>query len=153
MCSEWVFVLGLYLALSWTLFCGYLHDLHSICLCLCARVHACLCAFVCVCICACVSVCVFVYVQGATVRNDMDSVIVSRVVKGGAAERSGLLSEGDEILEINGVPVRGKNVNDVHDLLVRRGLHSACDSIKQTRGISDHWKCVLRFCVVFTNVY
>ncbi|XP_062324343.1 MAGUK p55 subfamily member 5b isoform X2 [Osmerus eperlanus] len=54
---------------------------------------------------------------GATVRNDMDSVIVSRVVKGGAAERSGLLSEGDEILEINGVPVRGKNVNDVHDLL------------------------------------
>ncbi|XP_067429060.1 MAGUK p55 subfamily member 5b isoform X2 [Thunnus thynnus] len=54
---------------------------------------------------------------GATVRNDMDSVVVSRVVKGGAAERSGLLSEGDEILEINGVPVRGKHVNEVHDLL------------------------------------
>ncbi|XP_076011263.1 MAGUK p55 subfamily member 5b [Genypterus blacodes] len=54
---------------------------------------------------------------GATVRNDMDSVVVSRVVKGGAAERSGLLSEGDEILEINGIPIRGKNVNDVHDLL------------------------------------
>lgn len=57
--------------------------------------------------------------QGATVRNDMDSVVVSRVVKGGAAERSGLLSEGDEILEINGVPIRGKHVNEVHDLLVR----------------------------------
>ncbi|XP_019953384.1 MAGUK p55 subfamily member 5b isoform X2 [Paralichthys olivaceus] len=54
---------------------------------------------------------------GATVRNDMDSVVVSRVVKGGAAERSGLLSEGDEILEINGVPMRGKHVNEVHDLL------------------------------------
>ncbi|KAM9840663.1 MAGUK p55 subfamily member 5b [Aulostomus maculatus] len=54
---------------------------------------------------------------GATVRNDMDSVVVSRVVKGGAAERSGLLSEGDEILEINGVSVRGKHVNEVHDLL------------------------------------
>uniref|UniRef100_A0A667ZW13 Protein PALS1 n=1 Tax=Myripristis murdjan TaxID=586833 RepID=A0A667ZW13_9TELE len=54
---------------------------------------------------------------GATVRNDMDSVVVSRVVKGGAAERSGLLTEGDEILEINGIPVRGKHVNDVHDLL------------------------------------
>ncbi|KAM7367732.1 hypothetical protein PAMP_014012 [Pampus punctatissimus] len=54
---------------------------------------------------------------GATVRNDMDSVMVSRVVKGGAAERSGLLSEGDEILEINGIPVRGKHVNEVHDLL------------------------------------
>ncbi|XP_029281387.1 MAGUK p55 subfamily member 5-A isoform X2 [Cottoperca gobio] len=54
---------------------------------------------------------------GATVRNDMDSVLVSRVVKGGAAERSGLLSEGDEILEINGISIRGKHVNEVHDLL------------------------------------
>lgn len=54
---------------------------------------------------------------GATVRNDMDSVLVSRVVKGGAAEKSGLLSEGDEILEINGVSIRGKHVNEVHDLL------------------------------------
>ncbi|KAG7246025.1 hypothetical protein CRUP_013284, partial [Coryphaenoides rupestris] len=40
-----------------------------------------------------------------------------RVVRGGAAERSGLLSEGDEILEINGIPVRGKHINDVHDLI------------------------------------
>ncbi|KAL0967590.1 hypothetical protein UPYG_G00254160 [Umbra pygmaea] len=54
---------------------------------------------------------------GATVRNEMESVVVSRVVKGGTAERSGLLAEGDEILEINGVPVRGMNVNQVHDLL------------------------------------
>lgn len=54
---------------------------------------------------------------GATVRNDMDSVVVSRVVKGGAAESSGLLNEGDEILEINGIPIRGKHVNEVHDLL------------------------------------
>ncbi|XP_077443010.1 MAGUK p55 subfamily member 5b [Stigmatopora argus] len=54
---------------------------------------------------------------GATVRNDMDSVVVSRVVKGGSAERSGLLNEGDEILEINGFSVRGKHVNEVHDLL------------------------------------
>lgn len=57
--------------------------------------------------------------QGATVRNDMDSVVVSRVVKGGAAESSGLLSEGDEILEINGISIRGKHINEVHDLLVR----------------------------------
>lgn len=56
--------------------------------------------------------------QGATVRNDMDSVIISRIVKGGAAERSGLLHEGDEILEINGVEIRGKDVNEVFDILV-----------------------------------
>uniref|UniRef100_A0A8C6UUZ8 Protein PALS1 n=1 Tax=Neogobius melanostomus TaxID=47308 RepID=A0A8C6UUZ8_9GOBI len=54
---------------------------------------------------------------GATVRNEMDSVVISRIVRGGAAERSGLLSEGDEILEINGVEIRGKDVNQVFDIL------------------------------------
>ncbi|KAM4625211.1 protein PALS1 [Polymixia lowei] len=54
---------------------------------------------------------------GATVRNDMDSVVISRIVRGGAAERSGLLSEGDEILEINGIEIRGKDVNQVFDIL------------------------------------
>lgn len=48
----------------------------------------------------------------------MDSVVISRIVKGGAAERSGLLHEGDEILEINGVEIRGKDVNEVFDILV-----------------------------------
>ncbi|XP_005751847.1 MAGUK p55 subfamily member 5-A-like [Pundamilia nyererei] len=55
--------------------------------------------------------------QGATVRNEMDSVVISRIVRGGAAERSGLLSEGDEILEINGIEIRGKDVNQVFDIL------------------------------------
>lgn len=53
-------------------------------------------------------------------RNDVDSVVVSRVVKGGTAESSGLLREGDEILEINGISIRGKHINEVHDLLVGR---------------------------------
>ncbi|KAK7810683.1 hypothetical protein U0070_013734 [Myodes glareolus] len=59
---------------------------------------------------------------GATVRNEMDSVIISRIVKGGAAEKSGLLHEGDEVLEINGIEIRGKDVNEVFDLLVRSDL-------------------------------
>lgn len=58
------------------------------------------------------------FLQGATVRNEMDSVIISRIVRGGAAERSGLLSEGDEILEINSIEIRGKDVNQVFDILV-----------------------------------
>lgn len=65
---------------------------------------------------ACSCVCLL---QGATVRNEMDSVIISRIVRGGAAERSGLLSEGDEILDINGIEIRGKDVNQVFDILVR----------------------------------
>lgn len=55
---------------------------------------------------------------GATVRNEPDgSVIIGRIVKGGAAEKSGLLHEGDEILEVNGIEMKGRNVNNVCDLL------------------------------------
>jgi len=96
---------------------------------------------------------------GATVRNEQDgSVIIGRIVKGGAAEKSGnfkfiktlnqylclisyekfrlqqslnvkfiwswfdywflgLLHEGDEILEVNGIEMKGRNVNQVCDLL------------------------------------
>ncbi|XP_071571977.1 uncharacterized protein [Temnothorax nylanderi] len=54
---------------------------------------------------------------GATVRNEGDAVIIGRVVRGGAADKSGLLHEGDEVLEVNGVEMRGKNVNEVCDIL------------------------------------
>ncbi|XP_026816925.1 MAGUK p55 subfamily member 5 isoform X3 [Rhopalosiphum maidis] len=54
---------------------------------------------------------------GATVRNDGDAVIIGRIVRGGAAEKSGLLHEGDEVLEVNGVEMRGKSINDVCDIL------------------------------------
>ncbi|XP_055957113.1 protein PALS1 isoform X2 [Patella vulgata] len=54
---------------------------------------------------------------GATVKNEGDSVIIGRIVKGGAAEKSGLLHEGDEIVEVNGIDMRGKNVDDVSEIL------------------------------------
>ena len=45
--------------------------------------------------------------------------MIGRIVKGGAAERSGLLHESDEILEVNGIEMRGKSVNEVCDILSR----------------------------------
>lgn len=55
---------------------------------------------------------------GATVRNESDgTVIIGRIVIGGAAEKSGLLHEGDEILEVNGIEMKGRNVNQVCDIL------------------------------------
>jgi len=54
---------------------------------------------------------------GATIRNRDGSVVIGRIVSGGAAEKSGLLHEEDEILEINNVPVRGKTINDICDML------------------------------------
>ena len=56
---------------------------------------------------------------GATVKNEDDAVVVGRIIRGGTAEASGLLHEGDEILEVNEVPLRGKNVNDVCDTLAQ----------------------------------
>lgn len=56
--------------------------------------------------------------QGATVRNEGESVIISRIVKGGIAEKSGMLHEGDEILDINGIDMKGKDINDVSEMLV-----------------------------------
>jgi MAGUK p55 subfamily protein 5 len=56
---------------------------------------------------------------GATVKNEDDAVVVGRIIRGGTAEASGLLHEGDEVLEVNEVPLRGKNVNEVCDILSR----------------------------------
>ncbi|XP_064621850.1 protein PALS1-like isoform X2 [Lineus longissimus] len=54
---------------------------------------------------------------GATVRNEGGGVFIGRIVKGGAAEKSGLLHEGDEVLEVNQMEMRGRSVNEVSDLL------------------------------------
>lgn len=56
---------------------------------------------------------------GATVKLDEKSgaVVLARVLVGGAAHRSGLLNVGDQILEVNGVSVRGRSPVDVIHLL------------------------------------
>lgn len=54
---------------------------------------------------------------GATIKNDEDRVVIGRIVCGGDAYRSGLLHEGDEIAEVNGIPMRGKDVNEVVNIL------------------------------------
>ena len=61
--------------------------------------------------------------QGATVKNEGDSVLVGRIVKGGAADKSGLLRPGDEILEVNGIEMRSVR-GPVSDLKL-----SGCDVV------------------------
>lgn len=55
---------------------------------------------------------------GATIKSRDGSILISRIVIGGAAQKSGLLHENDEILEVNSIPVRGKTINDICDMLV-----------------------------------
>lgn len=55
---------------------------------------------------------------GATVRNEPDGrVTIGRIVCGGAAEKCAALREGDELLMVNNVYIRGKDVNQVCELL------------------------------------
>ena len=60
---------------------------------------------------------ILIFFKGATVRNEGERVVIGRVVKGGAAERSGQLHPGDEVLEVNGLRLKGKSVHDICDRL------------------------------------
>ena len=77
---------------------------------------------------------------GATVRNEPDgSVIIGRIVKGGAAEKSGLLHEGDEILEVNGIQMKGMNVNQVCDLLAEMtGTLTLVIGVRESLSAGSH---------------
>uniref|UniRef100_A0A0K0EHF0 MAGUK p55 subfamily member 5 n=1 Tax=Strongyloides stercoralis TaxID=6248 RepID=A0A0K0EHF0_STRER len=56
---------------------------------------------------------------GATVKNEGERVVVSRIIQGGICEKTKCLVEGDEIIEVNGNDIRGLSVNEVSDLLRR----------------------------------
>uniref|UniRef100_A0A665V055 Par-6 family cell polarity regulator alpha n=1 Tax=Echeneis naucrates TaxID=173247 RepID=A0A665V055_ECHNA len=45
-------------------------------------------------------------------------VFISRLVRGGLAESTGLLGVNDEILEVNGIDVTGKSLDQVTDMMV-----------------------------------
>ncbi|XP_063760985.1 MAGUK p55 subfamily member 3 isoform X3 [Eleginops maclovinus] len=56
---------------------------------------------------------------GATIRRDEATgvVVVARIMRGGAADRSGLVHVGDELREVNGVSVIHKRPDEISQLL------------------------------------
>ncbi|XP_056120682.1 MAGUK p55 subfamily member 7 [Rhinichthys klamathensis goyatoka] len=56
---------------------------------------------------------------GATIKRDESTgaIVVARVLRGGAADRSGLIHEGDKLKEVNGVPVEDKNPEEIIPIL------------------------------------
>ncbi|XP_072225440.1 MAGUK p55 subfamily member 3 isoform X1 [Leuresthes tenuis] len=56
---------------------------------------------------------------GATIRRDeaTGAVIVARIMRGGAADRSGLVHVGDELREVNGVSVIHKRPDEISQML------------------------------------
>lgn len=48
------------------------------------------------------------------VVEQVPGVFISRLVSGGLAESTGLLAINDEVLEVNGIEVLGKTLDQVH---------------------------------------
>ena len=61
---------------------------------------------------------------GVTVRFDEQTgdIILARILVGGAAYRSGLVQVGDRILEVNGIPLRGRSHLDVISILQHESM-------------------------------
>ncbi|KAK8380575.1 hypothetical protein O3P69_016879 [Scylla paramamosain] len=59
--------------------------------------------------------------MGATIKQDdrTGAIIIARIMHGGAADRSGLIHVGDEVLEVNNFNVVGKTPADVHKILMQ----------------------------------
>uniref|UniRef100_A0A452QSN0 MAGUK p55 scaffold protein 3 n=1 Tax=Ursus americanus TaxID=9643 RepID=A0A452QSN0_URSAM len=59
--------------------------------------------------------------KGATIRRDEHSgaVVVARIMRGGAADRSGLVHVGDELREVNGITVVHKRPDEISQILAQ----------------------------------
>uniref|UniRef100_A0A3B5BBY2 MAGUK p55 subfamily member 7-like n=1 Tax=Stegastes partitus TaxID=144197 RepID=A0A3B5BBY2_9TELE len=58
---------------------------------------------------------------GATIRRDKSTgaIFVARIMRGGAADKSGLIHEGDELKEVNGVSLEHRKPKEILPLLAR----------------------------------
>ncbi|XP_068942476.1 MAGUK p55 subfamily member 7 isoform X2 [Petaurus breviceps papuanus] len=59
--------------------------------------------------------------KGATIKKDehTGAVVVARIMRGGAADRSGLIHVGDELREVNGIPVEDKRPEEIIQILAQ----------------------------------
>ncbi|KAL4624633.1 MAGUK p55 subfamily member 7-like [Arapaima gigas] len=58
---------------------------------------------------------------GATVKRDehTGAIVVARIMKGGCADRSGLIHEGDELREVNGIPMENKSLDEIIPIMAQ----------------------------------
>ncbi|XP_039596619.1 MAGUK p55 subfamily member 3 [Polypterus senegalus] len=58
---------------------------------------------------------------GATIRRDESTgaIVVARIMRGGAADRSGLVHVGDELREVNGVSIVQKRPDEISQILAQ----------------------------------
>ncbi|KAM4689186.1 MAGUK p55 subfamily member 7 [Discoglossus pictus] len=58
---------------------------------------------------------------GATIKKDENTgaIVVARIMRGGAADRSGLIHVGDELREVNGITVEDKKPEEIIHILAQ----------------------------------
>lgn len=58
---------------------------------------------------------------GATIKRDENTgaIVVARIMRGGAADRSGLIHVGDELREVNGISVEDKKPEEIIHILAQ----------------------------------
>ncbi|XP_054378097.1 MAGUK p55 subfamily member 7 isoform X2 [Pongo abelii] len=73
---------------------------------------------------------------GATIKKDEQTgaIIVARIMRGGAADRSGLIHVGDELREVNGIPVEDKRPEEIIQIL---GQSQGAITFKIIPGIKE----------------
>lgn len=73
---------------------------------------------------------------GATIKRDerTGAIFIARIMRGGAADRSGLIHVGDELKEVNGIPVDDKKPEDIIRILAQS---QGAITFKVVPGIQD----------------
>uniref|UniRef100_A0AAR2K2U0 MAGUK p55 subfamily member 7 n=1 Tax=Pygocentrus nattereri TaxID=42514 RepID=A0AAR2K2U0_PYGNA len=73
---------------------------------------------------------------GATIKRDerTGAIVIARIMRGGAADRSGLIHVGDELKEVNGIPVGDKKPEDIIRILAQS---QGAITFKVVPGIQD----------------
>lgn len=73
---------------------------------------------------------------GATIKRDehTGAIIVARIMRGGAADRSGLIHVGDELREVNGIPVDDKKPEEIIHILAKS---QGAITFKVVPGVKD----------------
>ncbi|XP_058274159.1 MAGUK p55 subfamily member 7 [Hemibagrus wyckioides] len=73
---------------------------------------------------------------GATVKRDKSTgaLVVARVMRGGAADRVGLIHEGDELREVNGVLMQDKKPEEIIPILAQSDRAVTFKVIPGTKG-------------------
>lgn len=60
----------------------------------------------------------YLYLRKKNCMLQVPGIFISRLVPGGLAESTGLLAVNDEVLEVNGIEVAGKSLDQVTDMMV-----------------------------------